>query len=794
MTYARLGDHASAERLLLDALRRHEQVFPAGHPLMASTLIDLSNLQTNRGDFNGAERALQRAAAIVTKWLGNEHEQYGIIEGNLGHLYIRQRDYARAEPYLLRSLESREKLLGPDHAELATVLNNLGIIAREKADYATAERYYTRVLAIREKSVGLDHPSVAGTLNNLANLYSAQGDFEKSLTLLLRALAIDEKYATRWSRPILALGNIARRYAALGDLANAFLYQSRVDQAIEDTISINLAIGSERQKIAYLTSIGERTDRTVSFHLGLQPEVPEAAQLAARVLLQRKGRVLDAMADTFGSLRLHAGDDERAMLDRLGQITTRFAQLALAGPGQTPLDEHRKRLQELEQSKEALEIEISRRSDAFRAVSQEPALEAVQRALPARAALMEFAVYRPFDVKAVSTAVAYGPPRYAVYVITRDNVVGRDLGEAATIEAEIESFRTSVQDPRRPDFRRVARALDRRIMEPVRSVTGEETRLLISPDGQLSLIPFEALLDEAGRYLVQRHPITYLSAGRDVLRFAFPRASRTPPLVVADPLFGEPSPTDAAAAGTARTTTAPTARRRSITSGTADRLYFAPLTGTREEANRILTFFPEARVLAGPEATESAIKQARAPRILHIATHGFFLEDDGANRGPQATDKERQAAASPAQGGVIQNPLLRSGVALAGANLTGKKEDGILTALEAAHLNLWGTELVILSACDTGIGVVRNGDGVYGLRRSIFLAGAESLVMSLWPVSDYVTREMMTAYYKGLTNGLGRGEALRQVQLAMLKRKDRDHPFYWASFIQAGDWAPLERR
>ena len=122
------------------------------------------------------------------------------------------------------------------------------------------------------------------------------------------------------------------------------------------------------------------------------------------------------------------------------------------------------------------------------------------------------------------------------------------------------------------------------------------------------------------------------------------------------------------------------------------------------------------------------------------------------------------------------------------------KGASVLTALEASNLNLWGTKLVTLSACDTGVGQVRNGEGIYGLRRSFFLAGAETLVMSLWPVSDYVTREMMTAYYTGLKAGLGRGEALRKVQLAMLARQTRRHPFYWASFIQAGDWTPLDNR
>ena len=115
-----------------------------------------------------------------------------------------------------------------------------------------------------------------------------------------------------------------------------------------------------------------------------------------------------------------------------------------------------------------------------------------------------------------------------------------------------------------------------------------------------------------------------------------------------------------------------------------------------------------------------------------------------------------------------------------------------MTALEASSLNLWGTKLVTLSGCDTGVGEVRNGEGVYGLRRAFVLAGAETLVLSLWPVSDYLTRQMMTTYYTGLRAGLGRGDALRRAKLAMLQRQGQQHPFYWAGFIQSGEWANLD--
>jgi CHAT domain-containing protein len=206
--------------------------------------------------------------------------------------------------------------------------------------------------------------------------------------------------------------------------------------------------------------------------------------------------------------------------------------------------------------------------------------------------------------------------------------------------------------------------------------------------------------------------------------------------------------------------------------GDLSTVYFTPLAATAEEGRAIKALFPEAALFTGSQARKATLQRVDAPRMLHIASHGFFVKD--------AVD-----------GG---NPLLRAGLALAGANLPhGADESGILTALEAASLNLWGTELVTLSACDTGIGEVRNGEGVYGLRRAFVLAGAESLVMSLWPVSDAIARETMVAYYTGLRAGLGRGDALRQSKLAMLKRDGRRHPFYWASFIQSGEWTGLGR-
>jgi CHAT domain-containing protein len=324
---------------------------------------------------------------------------------------------------------------------------------------------------------------------------------------------------------------------------------------------------------------------------------------------------------------------------------------------------------------------------------------------------------------------------------------------------------------------------------------GDATHLLISPDGALNLIPFEALVDEQNRYLVERFSCTYLTSGRDLLRLQVARDSKSAPVVLANPLFGEPDLIAMAKPIGSKSQHSPFdtrrqhgAKRQSVISGSdLSEVYFASLGGTAAEAQAIKSLFSDASVLTGTHATESALRRLSAPRMIHIATHGFFLTDTA------SSSASREKTRSISANSKIENPLLRSGLALAGANLhKGDDDDGILTALEAAGLNLWGTKLVTLSACDTGIGEVKNGEGVYGLRRAFVLAGTETLVMSMWPVSDYVTRELMTNYYSGLKRGQGRGEALRHVQLNMLKSKERAHPFYWASFIQSGEWANLE--
>jgi CHAT domain-containing protein len=770
--YYHANENAKAQLLADRALQLSQKVLGPNHLLVARCLHILGYIT---GDRVKSEELLGQALIVAEKTVGPEDRFVATALNSLGILNTDKGDLERAESFLLRAKKIKDNSLGPENISHVVSLTNLGVIARQKKDYILAEENYRKAIAIVEKAFGPENPRLAQVLNNIGNIYRAKGDYTKALEAHLRVLRIWENTKGPYHpMTLLCLGNIAKTYAADGNLTEAINFQSRVDSVIERNIELNLAFGPERQKLFYLNRMSERTDRTISLNAQLAKNDPAASALSALTILQRKGRVLDAMSENFASLRQRSTAEEQTLLTQFNDTTEQLARLVLNGPQTKTFEEYQKTISKLEEKKERLEAEISRRSAEFQAQSQQVTLEAIQALIPANTALVEFAVYRPFDPKAESNTEAYKEAHYIAYVLhQRGEVLWHDIGDVETIDTAIDSFRQALGNSERKDVKELARALDEKIMQPLRPMLGNATQLLISPDGALNLIPFEALVDNQNRYLLENYLCSYLTSGRDLLRLQFERQSKTAPVLVANPMFGgrNPAITDVQQQELSKNI-------RSVTTASdLSKVYFAPLSGTGEEARAIKTFFKEATVLTGKEATESKLKQISAPRILHIATHGFFLTDVSSSKNPDTT---------------IQNPLLRSGLAFAGANARQSgNDDGILTALEASGLNLWGSKLVTLSACDTGLGPVKNGEGVYGLRRAFFLSGTESLVMSLWSVSDYAGREMMTNYYKNLKQGLGRAEALRAVKLKMMKDSRRAHPFFWASFIQSGQWLPL---
>jgi CHAT domain-containing protein/Tfp pilus assembly protein PilF len=760
---------------------------------VANWLSSLAYAYSRIKDDAQAEALYQRALAIRE---GTPGQHLGIpsILDSLGWFYLIRGKYAEAEACYQRAIAIYENLPGRK-AELPRRLHKLGELYVRKGEFAKAEPLLQRSLDICEQSPDISYYTFIDILNTLANLYAAMGELTKAEEFYQRSLAVQEK-----EKDSGFLGTTLRAMGLLslkkGDIGQAISLFTRLAEVSETGLTKSLGGGSELQKLSHIRNLTSETDDLLTLHTRYAPQNPDAWRLAMITILRRKGRALDAMTNTIKVLRGVAAPADQALLDRLDEVRAKLATATLEGFDQTDPAQHKALLKSLEKQIENLESTISERVAEFRSQGlPSQLLLAVTRAIPSEAILVEFATYRPLDVKTKT----YAPARYLAYTLNaKSDSLWLDLGETRQIDQMIEEWRAALRDPKRTDVKALARTLDSRLMEPIRKLHSNRW-LLISPDGALNLVPFGALVDEKNQYLIENYSFTYLTSGRDLLRMSTRISSRQPSVIISNPDFGKQNaPESPAASGQP-----PQKRQTHLFSN----LYFPPLPGTQSEGEALSDLLPTATLLTERRANKAALSNITGPEILHIATHGFFLEDlkaplpdpssEDTNeiivmRGIGLLSKKRPDAANPLKAMPAENPLLRSGLALAGANEYWRDgNSGILTAMEATGLYLWGTKLVVLSACDTGVGQIRNGEGVYGLRRALVLAGSESQVMSLWPVSDGATRTLMIDFYRALQKGEGRSEALRKAQLNLLRDSKWSHPAYWASFIQSGKWTSL---
>lgn len=384
----------------------------------------------------------------------------------------------------------------------------------------------------------------------------------------------------------------------------------------------------------------------------------------------------------------------------------------------------------LEREQDDLWAKIAKHSPQVRALTTSVALSDVQAHLPAGAALVEYVRYRAV----LGRNAAEHEPRYAAYVVFPERFDWVDLGPAAPIDDQIEHFRRTIM--LKADVTSSGHRLYDSIMRPVVDRIGLTHLIFVAPDGNLDLVPFDALVDEYDNYLAERFNLHLLTSGRDLLRpWSLEPVSDGAVVIVANPTG-------------------------------------ANLPGTEHEAELLASVFSETRPLLGDQATETNILTIERPHVFHLATHGFFGEPH----------HERD------------NPMFRSGLILANpeqVEVDREHDDGKLTAYEVSSWDLRGTELVTLSACDTGRGRYQQGEGILGLRRAFAIAGAQSQVMSLWKVSDTITAKLMAAYYRRLLAGEGRSEAMRNTQLELLRDPATRHPRDWAAFVVVGEWGPL---
>ncbi len=792
--YRMMGAYDKAEPLYKRSLAICEKALGPEHPDTAASLHNLAGLYDSMGAYDKAEPLYKRSLAIREKALGPEHRDTAGSLNNLALIYSNMGAYDKAEPLYRRSLAIHEKALGPEHPDTAASLNNLAGLYYSMGAYDKAEPLYKRSLAIREKALGPEHPSTAESLNNLAELYKTMGAYDKAEPLYRRSLSIHEK-ALGPDHPSTAtsLNNLALLYATKGRNGEALTIMERAQKIDRRQIEQILGFAPEAQQNQFLATRDANLHGYLSLIRQRFPDNPKAIRNALDIWLTRKGILLEAQKRIQDVL---AGEDNAKAQEIFADLTSVRQELArhiLRGPGEEGSVDYQKRIADLTSKKEVLEGQLSRLSQAFvqQRKTRIATTSAVASALPQGAVLIEMARIRGYDFKADRWVAS----RYLAFVLTSgkgSDVSLVDLGDADNIDQKAAAFKKALGNSKTlPDvLAKQSNDLHRLIFTPLTSALGGSKQIFLSPDGSLNIIPFEVLRDDKSRYLIETHTFHYVSAGRDIAGYGMIKERGQKSLLLGDPDF------DLAARTMNGDGERPLTRSRQMQG-----LTFSRLPGTKEEVEAIAALMGRSScdTYTGKNARESVLLQRKSPRVLHMATHSFFLSDqdwssimDEKSRGITINAREAPSGKKPVR---IENPFLRSGLALAGANRSLAQEgvtDGILTAEKILGLNLRGTDMVVLSACDTGMGDVKNGEGVYGLRRAFTQAGAKSLVMSLWEVPDRETKELMVSFYKNLQSGkMNRAEALRNAALnqrqTVKARYGSDNPYYWGAFVFLGE-------
>lgn len=725
-----LGSPELAEAPAKMLLERREKMPMPIQLDIADACIRLSRVYVARDDVKRAVDYADRAEKVLRAAVPESHPAWIPLLTARGEIYIKKGDVSAAKKNFQLALAQAQKSFGEENYATGKIQARLGAIQLATRDDESAYTNCSRAAEVLEKTLGSTHPETCGVLDNLARVYLNRNQPKLAVSILRKTMDGRDRHAAR------IFGFV-----------------------------------SEMQKTRTMNKLRPQTELGVRLAWKM-PADDDIVKLALTMVLRRKGRVLDGMAMSRAALRDANTPDEKILMEQIVDLQKQIVDLIVDGPLARTPEDHRTLIRELSLAKQRLEAQESRMSQR-RLLQENPlTLDDIAEALPKEAALVEYSVMPTSDTDE--------PARYVAWVVFPDGTVKfLDLGLVDPINQLVATARKALSDVK-ADPNAAAHALDDSVMLPIRRVLGKTKWVFVSPDGDLNLVPLGALRDDSGHWLIDSYSFTYLTSGRDLLQGQAvdePEQPGEPAVFFGNADFGEKKL--GRRRFVQREREAPAAGARAID---LSRMKFGPLAGTAGEIAAIEKKIPGARVLLGENATETQVKSIKHPRILHLATHGFFLPDK-----PSLVDKEEDPAAER-----IDNPLVRSGLAFAGANhLRSGEEDGILTAFEAAGLDLYGTKLVVLSACETGVGEARSGEGVYGLRRALAMAGAETTVMSLWQVDDLATRDLMVGYYDRLMAGGGRVESLRQAALGVKSRPGYEHPFYWASFIVSGDGTAL---
>ena len=792
--YWHMGKLEEAESLYIESRAIWEEVLGKEHPNYASSLNNLAILYVEMGNYVQAEPLYLEARDIREKVFGKEHPDYAECLNNLANLYSRLRQYEKAELLYLESLDIRESVFGKSHLEYAQTLNNLAVFYRRMGNFEKAESRSLESIAVLEKLLGKQHPTYASGLNNLALLYQDMGDVGKAELLWLKTNEIREQVLGKGHPDhITSLNNLANLYEELYRYSDSepLLREAHIRSRISLVNATSFL--SEQELAKYVATFQYNRDELNSHLLARHAKGAPHGILPSLVYdhaLFYKGFLLSA-ASRLNSLALASPESVEINL-RLKGYRRR-----LAAEYTKPIAE-RKGIADLEEKANLAEKELARTVAGYAEALRQVKWEEVQATLSKDAIALEFVHFRvnfPNQPDSVQYAVLLLRPgaqqplfiplfeetefdhRLATDKERKSDYVNDLYAWAGRGLVELGSEEKSLYDL-------IWSKIEAAGLESIQTV-------YYSPSGVLHRLNLGAIAVDDETILSDRYNLVALNSTRQLVIPSTLTIGANDALLVGGVNFETDSiqsTVDEQLLLASRS-----AADASTQSGSRGGSW-SYLKWTEKEVENITTTLAEggcqATRLSGSDATEEAIKaigkKGSSPRILHIATHGFFFPDPAAVSGVRsAVEMDHEAVFKWSD-----NPMIRSGLILAGGNyawqhgraVSPDKEDGILTAYEISQMNLSNTELVVLSACETGLGDIQGNEGVYGLQRAFKIAGAKYLIMSLWQVPDRETMQFMTTFYKNwLEEQMTIPDAFRKTQLEM---RDRFfNPYSWAGFV-----------
>ncbi|MFH1118906.1 MAG: CHAT domain-containing tetratricopeptide repeat protein [Bacteroidota bacterium] len=777
------GNYEVSLALYIEALNLKKEILGIRNPSYAYALNSLAELYRNMGNYEAALPLYEEAKKILFEVLGTKNSDYASSINGLAMVNYLLGKYQIALPLFQESCSLVKEILGTKHPYYATSIDNLATLYEAMGNYEAALPLFIEARDVRLELLGPEHYEFARSMNNLGGLYSRQGKYKEALELYEQAVDINKKtLGIEHPTYTIFLNNLAGIYEKLGNVDSALALYKETNTITNQKIQQNFAFLSEKEKTLYLNTVAADYELYLSFLKKYYPKFPEFT-----INLYNNEIILKELILTYTSaVQRSIYENEDTTLSRKYEQLRSLKDIIISQQ-QKPLSKRQQDFSEITQKANDLERDFSHQYHAFNDIllSFKIKWEDVQKNLSSNEAAVEFVSFNYYDKKFTDSTF------YCALVLRSNDTLPKMvyLCEEFQLNKAIPSSSGTAFKVINSSY--TGQSLYNLIWKPIDSLLQGINTLYFAPSGLLNSVSMAAISCPDNKTLMEKYKLIQLSSTRTLAL-----TGESEPINNAVVYGGIMYDTDtttllAKAEKYHKKDSGLLAYNRSSTWD--NRSGFRYLPGTQKEAELISAKLKKNKIsitsYSGTDALEesfTALSGKTSPSIIHISTHGFYYPDT-------ISEKLRKHMNLSGSGEVqfrySHDPLLRSGLLMAGANLAWKGailpanvEDGILTAKEVSNMNLMNTELVVLSACQTGQGDVKGSEGVEGLQRGFKMAGVRYLIMSLWEVPDKETTEFMDTFYDNWLGGKEIHEAFRDTQARMHKMY-KDEPFKWAGFV-----------